>query len=81
MMDVVYCLRIRLRPNMLEHIFEYFHCSRTICISLAILAYKHVLEHSIQNYGHFSGFAKSRTWERFPHIWSGPTADKRRFKD
>ena len=32
------------------------------------LAYRHVLEHSIQNYDHFSGFAKSITWENFSHI-------------
>ena len=35
--------------------------------NLEILAYKHVLDYSIQNYGHFSGCAKSITWEFF-HI-------------
>ena len=49
--------------------------------NLERLACKHVLEYFIQNYGHFSGFAKSITWEHFPHIWSGPTADKHQFKD
>ena len=44
--------------------------------NLERLAYKLVLKHSIQNYGHFSGFAKSITWEKFPHVWSGPTTDK-----
>ena len=49
--------------------------------NLERLAYKHVLEYSIQNNSHVSGCAKSITWEHFPHIWSGPTADKHQIKD
>ena len=49
--------------------------------SLERLAYKHVLDYSIHNYGHFSGCAKSITWEIFPHICSGPTGDLHLFKD
>ena len=33
--------------------------------NLERLACKHVLEYSIQNYAHFSGCAKSITWEFF----------------
>ena len=49
--------------------------------NLERLAYKHVLEYSIQNYDHCSECAKSITWEIFPHIWSGPTADIHQFKN
>ena len=57
------------------------HKSGNIGNNLERLAYKHVLKYSIQNYGHFSGCAKSKTWELFPHTWSGPTADKHQIKD
>ena len=57
------------------------HTFGNIGDNLERLAYKHFLEYSIQNYGHFSGCAKSITWEFFTHIWSGPTADKHQFKD
>ena len=49
--------------------------------NLERLAYKHVLEYSVQNYDHFSGWAKSTTWEIFPHICSGSTTDIHQFKD
>ena len=49
--------------------------------NLERLAYKHVLEYSIQNNGHYSGCAKCITLQIFPHIWAGPSADKHQFKD
>ena len=50
--------------------------------NLERLAYKHVLDYSIQNYGHFLDVRKaSIIWEIFPRIWSVPTADEHKFKD